>query len=320
MNLALWKKNVRESRLLFLCSAGLLFVFCWVRVWITGQLDMNRFRSILESLPASWLKLSPVPIDQLLTYHGRIAIIYEEPLVYLMMAVWSIARASDCVSGALHRGTMELLAAQPVSRLRILLTHSLVTLLGVGLLATAAHLGTWTGIATTSVHRDPQRWTLPLVGFKVPLPIQSPPRQIPMSQLVTPEAFLPAALNYASLGTFLTGLTTLLSSWDRYRWRTIGLAVAVYVVQTIFELVGLAVAGMEWMRRLTFFTAYDPIAFVGRSVQVPGAAWALLRFDEQHRWVDLGPVGYDLILVGLGLAGIAAAAIIFCRRDLPAPV
>ena len=103
------KKSIRESYLLFLGCGTVLYVFCWVRVWITSRLEMGRFQNILESLPESWQKLAPVPIADLFSYEGRIAVTYEEPVVYLMMAVWCIARSSDAVSGQLGRGTMEML-------------------------------------------------------------------------------------------------------------------------------------------------------------------------------------------------------------------
>ena len=111
MNRALWKKAIHESSLLFVGCGTVLYFFCWVRVWITSRLDMGRFQTILENLPASWQKLAPVPIDQLFSYEGRIAVTYEEPVVYLMMAIWTIARSSDAVSGGLGRGTMEMLLA-----------------------------------------------------------------------------------------------------------------------------------------------------------------------------------------------------------------
>ncbi len=318
MSWALWKKSVRDARLLLAACAAVLFAFCWVRVWITSRLEMERFRNILESLPDSWQRLAPVPIQQLFTYEGRIAVSYEEPIVYLMMAVWAITRGSDSVSGAIGRGTMEMMIAQPVSRLRLLLTHSTVTLLGVAFLASVAYAGTCAGIATTTVELAPEPIRIPLLGFKLPLG-NRPPQITPMSDLVDPRVLLPAATNYCCLGVFLTGLTTLLSSWDRYRWRTIGLTVGFYVVQTIFELVGLAVERMEWIKRFTFFTAYEPIAFVARSVESPETAWTFFLSDDTHL-THLGPLGYDAILVGLGLAGLVAGTIVFCRRDLPAPL
>ena len=34
----------------------------------------------------------------------------------------------------------------------------------------------------------------------------------------------------------------------------------------------------------------------------------------------LGPLGYDLVLLVLGWIAYTASAIIFCKRDLPAPL
>jgi len=323
MNRALWKLAVAEARLLWASAAAALFAFCWLRVWLTSQLDMARFKNILDQLPADWERLSPVPFDQLVSYPGRIAVTYEEPITYLVMVVWCIARGSDCVSGPLGRGTLEMVLAQPLSRLQVLWTHTAVTLAGVVLLALVAHAGICAGVATTSVMVEPPpvQWTIPILQIPISLPTPAqPPERVPMSELVPTRQFLPAVLNYACLGLFLTGFTSCLSAGDRYRWRTIGIAVGFYVVQSILEVVGLASESWSWLRRLTFLTAYEPIAFVSTALRHPDTAWAVLRYDAEGRWIDLGPLGYDAILVGLGLLGLLLASVIFHRRDLPAPL
>lgn len=317
--LALWKKAIRESYWLFLGCAAVLFLFCWVRVWITSRLEMGRFKNILENLPESWQRLSPVPIDQLFSYEARIAVTYEEPVVYLMMAVWTIARSSDVVSGGLSRGTMEMLLAQPVSRMRILLTHTAVTLCGVVLLALIAYGGSSVGISTTTVMVESEPVKIPLLGIAIPF-TAGPPEEKPMSALVNPTILLPAALNYCGLGVFLVGFTTLLSSCDRYRSRTIGLAVGFYVVETILEVIGLAVDGMEFVKKLTFFSAYEPIRFVCEAIGKPASGWAFFTTDDSGAWNGLGPLGLDAVLVGLGGLCIVVATLVFCRRDLPAPL
>ena len=319
MNRALWKKAIYESSLLFLGCGSVLYLFCWVRVWITSRLEMGRFQNIIENLPESWQRLAPVPIKQLFSYEGRIAVTYEEPVVYLMMAIWCIARSSDAVSGGLGRGTMEMLLAQPVGRRQVIGVHSVVTVIGVFLLATIAFLGTTTGVNTTSVTLASPPAEVPIFGIDIPF-TGGQPVETPMHEIVTPETFLPAAINYFGLGMFLVGFTTLMSSWDRYRWRTIGIAVGFYVVSTILELVGLAVDGFEWVKCLTFFSAYEPIRFVSEAVMYPEREWAWLVRDANGAVEALGPLGYDAILIGLGVAGIVAGAIVFCRRDLPAPL
>lgn len=319
MNRALWKKAIHESSLLFLGCGSVLFLFCWVRVWITSRLEMGRFQTILESIPDSWQKLVPVPIEQLLSYEGRIAVTYEEPVVYLMMAIWTIARSSDAVSGGLGRGTHEMLLAQPVSRTAVITTHSTVTMIGVLLLSLVAFLGTSTGIVTTMVTETTKPVEIPLLGFDIPF-TGGEEVEVPMADKVAASTFLPAAVNYFGLGCFLAGFTTLMSSWDRYRWRTIGITVGFYVVSSILELVGMAVDGFAWVKRLTFFGAYEPVRFVSEAVIYPERQWAWSIRDEAGVWTDLGPLGYDAVLIGLGAACFVVARWIFCRRDLPAPI
>ena len=74
------------------------------------------------------------------------------------------------------------------------------------------------------------------------------------------------------------------------------------------------------MLRLTFFSAYEPVAFTMAAVKDPDSAWRFLAKTSHGILPDLGPLGYDSVLVGLGLLGFLAAAVIFCRRDLPAPL
>ena len=141
-----------------------------------------------------------------------------------------------------------------------------------------------------------------------------------MRDIVSSRHFLPAATNYFGLGVFLIGLTTLTSSCDRYRWRTIGISVGVYVLSTILELLGLAVKGFEWVKLFTFFAAYEPVRFVTEALAYPEREWAwFVRHASEKSW-SLGPLGGTSILLVLGIAGIVAATMIFCRRDLPAPM
>lgn len=319
MNRTLIKKSIRESYLLFLGCGSVLYLFCWVRVWITSRLEMGRFQNILENLPESWQRLAPVPISDLFSYEGRIAVTYEEPVVYLMMAVWCIARSSDAVSGPLGRGTMEMLLAQPVTRRQVILTHTGVNVLGALALAIIAFLGTYTGIQTTTVVQNSPPVEVPLFGFDIPF-TGGAPVDTPMRDVVTPQRFAPAAINYFGLGVFLIGLTTLTSSWDRYRWRTIGIAVAVYVLSTILELLGLAVEGFEWVKVFTFFSAYEPVRFVTEGLAYPDREWAWIVTGLPEQGWQIGPLGGTAILTCLGLVGIVLATYTFCRRDLPAPI
>jgi ABC-2 type transport system permease protein len=113
-----------EARLLLAALAALMFAFCWVRVFIVSRLQTSQFAAIVEQVWDQFKSFSPVPLDQLLSYTGRIAIGYNEPVVVFGISIFAIARGSDAVSGELNRGTLEMLLAQPVSRLQVLYTQA----------------------------------------------------------------------------------------------------------------------------------------------------------------------------------------------------
>lgn len=321
LNRSLINKSIVESRLLLVCCMTALFGFCWTRVWLVSQFEMSRFQTIVEQFQ-QFERFFPVPFEQLFTYAGRIALTYDEPIVIVCMSLWAIARGSDCISGEIGRGTMEMLLAQPVSRLQVLGSHALVTLVGTGLLAAASWLGIYVGIQATIVDEPAPvaRLTIPWFDIELPNPLAQPEMQrVPMRERVEAAWFVPAAFNLFSLGVFAAGLSTLLSAVDRYRWRTIGIVVGIYLVQMTLKIVGLAADHLSWLGRLTFFTAYEPERFVSVAIYNARFTWSIWFQDPQGQWV-LGPLGYNLILLGLGAACLVGAGIAFRRRDLPAPL
>ena len=52
--------------------------------------------------------------------------------------------------------------------------------------------------------------------------------KLPMSDLMDPSVLAHASVNLFALGVMLAGFTTVMSSWDRYRWRTIGIVSGIY--------------------------------------------------------------------------------------------
>ncbi|MEY4181269.1 MAG: hypothetical protein RLY70_4844 [Planctomycetota bacterium] len=326
MNKALLWKCFRESRWLLLSCAAAVYAFCWVRVWMVGRIDTERFGAILELLPGDWKKFTVVEMDWLITYAGRIAMAFDEPVVVFGMSIWAIARGSDCVSGEINRGTMEMLLAQPLSRLQVLSHQALMTVAGVVVIAGAAWGGTWTGIHTTSTREEARpAWRLPFampgVGREIPRPWAAKEvRWTPMADRVSSNIYLPAAANLLSLGFFLAAITTLVSSCDRYRWRTIGIVVGAYVAQTIMKLVGMAAEEWRWLMYLSVFTPYEPEAGVNLAMKSPSLAWSVFLYGPDGQRAGLGPLGDDLLLICGGLLAYGAAAVIFHRRDLPAPL
>lgn len=323
MNRAVVSKCIVEARLLFAACAAALFAFCWVRIYIVSRVDLETFSEIVEKLWDKWADFWPVSLSQLLSYSGRIAITFDEPIVVLCVSVFAIARGSDVVSGELNRGTMELLLAQPVSRWQVMLSQGIVTVVGIVLLALTAWLGTLAGIMTNTVQEEvpPPSLKVPGTSFSIPLSLARPEKiRVPMRTKVDAEDFLPGAVNLGMLGICLAGISSLASSLDRYRWRTIGLVVGFYVVQTIFKIAGMAIEPVAWLKKVSIFTAYEPQKFVATAVHDAANTWSLVLRDSQGAMLDIGPLGYNLILLGIGLACYIAAAIVFQNRDLPAPL
>jgi ABC-2 type transport system permease protein len=238
------------------------------------------------------------------------------------MSLWAISRGSDCISGEIGRGTMEMLLAQPVGRIQVLWSASAITIVGTALLALASWLGVYVGIQTTLVEEPAPAATvtIPWFGLELPNPLAKKETQlVAMRDRVEAAWFAPAAFNLFSLGIFGAGLSTLLSACDRYRWRTIGIVVGFYLVEMTLKIVGRAAEHLAWLGRWTFLTAYEPERFVSVAVKDPELAWAVWMRNAQGVW-ELGPLGYNLILLGLGFAAFAGATVVFRLRDLPAPL
>jgi ABC-2 type transport system permease protein len=319
MNLALWRKTTAEAQWLLLGCALVVFAFCWMFVWLQSLFETSRFQQLLEVFRPEFERFSPVPFEHMLTYTGRIAVVYDHPLVFLTVAVWAITRGSDAVSGQLGRGTLEMVLGQPVSRLQVMLTHTMVSVLGAALIALSAWGGTWCGVHTVSVEKKPATWRL--LGFEMRNWFADrEPQWVPMSEEVDAGHFVPAAVNLFSAGVFLAGLAALMSSWDRYRWRTIGIVSGFLMVQMIVKVAAVSADQLHWLIYLTFLGAYEPLQWVSISVYEPSQLWALVLTGEEGQWSGVGPLGCNLALLLMGTACYVGACTIFCRRDLPAPL
>ncbi len=326
MTRLLLKKTIHESALLFFACGLMLFVFCWARVWLLTQFDLKQFEVLLDQL-RPFEKFMPIPIEQLLTYRGSLAMTFEEPVLILCILVWSIARGSDVVSGEINRGTLEMLLAQPIGRLRLLVCHASVCTTGLALLCLLSWLGLAAGIHTNSVKESVAPTIdlkLPFVPFRIPLRT-GPVTQIhvPLAQRVDATAYVAPACNLFGLGFFVFSLSMLCSSFDRYRWRTLGIVIGIYVIQLLMLLLSKATAWTSGLGYFTFLAAYKPVAIVHVTRNSSANAWRLLVPPEslsaswQH---SLGPLGLTVLLIAMGLACLAIAAWIFRTRDIPAPL
>jgi ABC-2 type transport system permease protein len=274
-NRAVWTKAFLESWVLLASLCVLLFAFAWIYVWLITKIELPALAKFLMIGLKDLERLSGVPFIEVATPEGRIALAFVDPLVHLGVTVWAIARGSDAVSGELERGTMEMLLAQPVSRLSVYVSKAVVSIVGLILICVAL----WCGMA---------------VGIMV---------IVEETDRVWPALYVPPTINVFGLGLAFAGIGALVSSFDRYRWRTIGIMGAFYAVAVLFKVIARMAPGWEALGRLSVFWPFEP----QRMVTANGDAWRLLA-------------EYNAPLVIVGLACYIAGAIVFCRRDLPAPL
>jgi ABC-type transport system involved in multi-copper enzyme maturation permease subunit len=273
MNLALWKKALADAWRQLLVSGILLALFGWVFVWLQSLIKFGAWVNILNILPDFVEKIAGVPLADLASPQGRIGILYFHLVTLLLCIGWAVGRGTDTVGGGISRGTLELVVTLPVRRASILLIPAAIATLGAAILALSLWLGNWLGLVT--------------VDFAAEVSILQ---------------FLPGAVNLFFMTFALTGVTTMLSSLDNNRWRTMWLAVAFFIVSGMLDMVAALWEPGSWLAYCSFLSAFDP-----------------------QRLIILGPDGwtvslrYNAVLLAVGLAGYLAAAVVFSRRDIPVP-
>ena len=323
MNPVLFRKCVSEVLLLFTACGLLMFAFCWVRIFIVASLDTGSFATIIDQLWDNWGHLSPVPLSQLLTQTGRIAIGYDEPMVWLTMTIFAISRGSAAVSGELSRGTMEMLLAQPISRLQVLYSQAVVTVACIALLSAATWCGTWSGIQTArATEMEPAASIqIPLTKWRVPISLEPPKKvRVPMRERVDAKDFLPGAMNLFCLGVCMAGLTTLVSACGRYRWSTIGVISTFFVFQMIFKVLCRAFTSTEWLEYFTILSAYEPQRLIFFAAEMPEHYWSWWVPAGEKNPALPGPLMNYVTLLVIGGLSYLGAGVVFHRRDLPAPL
>lgn len=314
------RSYIKQALLLFVSLAAALFAFAWVRVWVVSLLDMGRFQTILEQF-RDFEKFAPISFDSLFTYQGRVGLTFDEPIVILCTVIWCISRGSDVVSGELGRGTMEMLLSQPISRAQLLWSHAVVAVGGLALLCAMVWFGIAIGVATTTVDETvpPPSLEVPFLGWNIPLQVTEPETEsFLLSERVDTRAFAAATFNLFAFGFFILGLSTLLSSLDRYRWRTVGVVMAIYVLQLVMFGLGKAAESLSWLKGMSFFNCYRPQKL--SSLVAKGdfsASWSVLETMPDSM---LPPLVYSLILIAMGAVCYVLAAKRFTTRDLPAPL
>ena len=321
MSQPLAKKYVAEGILLFAGLAFGIFIFCWFRVWIVGELDTAQFRQIIDLLPKDWRKFASVDFDWLVSYLGRTALTLDEPMLVTMVCAWGLVRGSDVVSGELSRGTMEMLLSQPVSRRQVYLSHGKLTILFLLVLVLICWLGMALGIWTTSVEESTYpEIRIPIADYRIPLSFLPPQTEtIAMASVVNPVAYLPGLINLFCIGFCLSGFAAFCSALDRYRWRTLGIVAAFYFGNAGLKMLGMGSERFKWAESVSLFGLYHPAGLIERAQAQPQSPFWILHYDEAGAVVGLGGLANCTILILIGLLFYWLGLRTFVKRDLPAP-
>ena len=254
---------------------------------------------------------------------------YVHPLMQAVFCIWAIGRAAGAVAGELDRGTMELLMAQPVPRYRLILAHLAVDALTIPVLCLSLWGGTWLGewlvgpIESNSLPATPAKpaYLIEFGPFKVrledPIAQTAQPAESGADKKnrleVRPGDLGPALWVVGGLLFAVSGCTMAVSAAGRFRWRVLGLAVLLTLVQFLINLVGQLWDVLAPLRPLTIFYYYQP-----QQVILSGN-WSV-TLSEWNGGRPLCSVPMLAVLFGVGTIGYGIALWTFNRRDLPGPL
>lgn len=352
MTRILWWKLLRDLRVNLLAVAFLLCLFqvLWAKVTERVLGKLTPFFAALAGMGGMTTKdLEALVFDgpakvmrtiiggdrvQLDTAMDMLSIGYVHPLMQIIFCIWGIGRAAGAIAGELDRGTMELLLAQPLARSRVILAHFLVDAVTIPALCLSLWVGNYLGAwAITPIQVEEPK--LPTIAAKqnvlvelgpLRLRIDDPLRRQQQKGLsdkdreamqerltVEPARFGQALVLVAGLIFAVCGVTMWLSAAGRFRWRVLGLAVFIALVQFLLNVLGQMWEDAAWLRPLTVFYYYQPQQLI-----LTGD-WCV-TLSDWNAGRPLLRVPMPLVLFGVGLVGYAGAWWTLTRRDLPAPL
>jgi ABC-2 type transport system permease protein len=275
-----------------------------------------------------------VKLDQAM---DMLSIGYVHPLMQTMFCIWAVGRAAGAIAGEIDRGTMELLLAQPVPRWKLILAHFLVDVVTIPLLCLGLWAGNWVGAwAISPIKVEEPNLKTPaakpsyLVEFQIgswPFKLRVTPslpglprkltegdrERMRQRLAVEPLGFGKGLWLVGGLIFAVCGYTMWLSAAGRFRWRVLGIAVFITLIQFLINVLGQMWEDAAWLRPLTIFYYYQPQQLI-----LTGD-WCV-TFREWNGGEPLFRLPMPLVLYGVGVVGYLMALWTLMRRDLPAPL
>ncbi|KOO47600.1 ABC transporter permease [Priestia koreensis] len=267
MNTALYKQMLkRNSRPFASFSLGSSFYLLLVIALYPSIASTKSMDELLKQMPAGFSKAFGLE-GGLSTLSDFIAADYYGVLMIVILAVFSLTTAMQLVVKLVDQGSMAYLLATPHSRGTIIRTQALVLVTGLG-----AIMGTMTvaGIAGGYLLVDD-------VSF---------------------DAWSFIKMNIAAFFLFfvLGAFSFFISCVTNDAKKAIGIAAVVTILSYAFDLAGKLSDNVAWMRSLSLFSLFDPVAIA------KGTEPILLTC---------------LLLCGIGAVFYVLAVLLFSKRDLP---
>jgi ABC-2 type transport system permease protein len=232
------------------------------------------------------------------------------PVVIILITLWAVGRTGGAIAGEIDRGTMELLLSQPIPRDRLVLAHLIVDLLVIPLLCVSILAGTHLGLWLSGPFIENHDVFKELPPAARAIASAQPPKELP----VDVSGQWKAAVNLAGLAFAISGVSLLVSSGGRSRWRALGWAILLVVSMFVTNVIGQLWEPVGRLRPLTLFFYYQPqsVWLKGEWLADVGEPLGLAK-----KWVRVPMVP---LLFAVGAAGYFVSLRVFTRRDLPAPL
>ncbi len=328
MTLILVQKFLRDLRVPLLVVMLILFSFSafWVKIAqrVTSEIApfFNAIASISQVSPKLFEEVvfkGPGKVSQ--SVMGGADVQFERPsdflavellhpVVLMLTCIWAVGRAAGAIAGELDRGTMELLLSQPIPRHTLIVAHLVVDAIVIPLLCASIWLGTNVGLWAVGPfvvdHSVLDKLPKPMAGFTLP----KGPDVLEVSVAGQPAALV----NLAGLYFAMSGLTLLISSLNRSRWRAMGFAVLLILGMFVVNVLGQLWNTAAVLRPLSLFFYYQP-----QKIWLKDDYAAELG-EAFSNGQPLARVPVLLVQFSVGALGYLAAARVFTRRDLPAPL
>ena len=150
--LNIMRRLLIHNRAFLIASGGVLCAFQFVLCAIVASIDLpNVFNQFLAFAPP----IVRTIIEQSLlggSAAGLLAFAWNHPITHALVTAVAITLGSRAVAGEIESGAIELVLAQPVSRINYLMAHYVFAMSSIALVASAGLLGTMAGQSVFELH------------------------------------------------------------------------------------------------------------------------------------------------------------------------